>query len=305
MRKIFTAICVLLTCITVYVAYDLHTNFYVCPVHGLSKIVDNMPLVEEEAIEVSLQPPVEDRGPTVAKWLKTGVKMQLPNCSGSGTIVYYDSKTGYAYVQSCGHLWGGNMTAKEGESQKKTFKVQTWYQNDNKLSQPKTYPAEVLFYSNTKGLDCSLSRFKPDWEPDYNPIASVNFTFDKNMELHSVGCDGGREIAHYTVKVAGMRGEPPDLVTTQNSPRPGRSGGGLISDDGYYVGICWGTSDYSGTGNGYFTPLQTVRLLNKQNGYEWLNDIGTSLARQIPIVNRNGPSGKYPNDYIPLPREGK
>jgi hypothetical protein len=306
MRKILITVCALLICVTAYIGYDLRTNFYICPFEGISRNVDNMPLVDEAPYEVSEQPPTEDRGATVAPWLKTGVKMLMPNSSGSGTIVYYDAQTGYAYIQSCGHLWSGNMTAKEGESKKKTFKVQTWYHNENKLAKPKTYPAEVIFYSNTKGLDCSLSRFKPDWVPDYYPIASVNFAFEKGMMLHSVGCDGGREIAHYSIKVVGMRGDPwPDLVTTQNSPRPGRSGGGLLSDDGYYVGICWGTSDYSGTGNGYFTPLQTVRYLNKENGYEWLNDVGTSLARQIPIVDRNNPQNHYPPNYIPLPREGE
>jgi hypothetical protein len=303
MKKILTTVCILLFCVTAYVAYDLRTNFYICPFDGLSRNVDNMPLVEEEPYEVSAQPPVEERGTIVAKWLKTGVKINAKGCSGSGTIIYYDPKSGYAYVQSCGHLWSGG--AKAGECDVKCT-VTTWYHNENKLSEPKTYPAEVIYYSQTKGQDCSLSRFKPDWTPDYYPIASVNFVFEKGAMLHSVGCDGGREIAHYGVKVVGMRGDPwPDLVTVQNSPRPGRSGGGLMSDDGYYVGICWGTSDYSGTGNGYFTPLSTIRYMNKANGYDWINDVGTSLARQIPIVDHNNPPGHYPPDYIPLPREGE
>ena len=283
-------------------AYDLRTNFYICPIHGVSRIVDNMPLVDEEPLEVSSQPPTEDRGQEYAKWLKTGLKIMVTKASGSGTIVYFDSQSGYAYVQSCGHLWGGNMTAEEGQTKHVTCKVQTWYHNDSKLQQPQTYPADVLFYSNTRGQDCSLSKFKPDWTPDYNPIGPENFSFEKDMVLHSVGCDGGREVAHYSVMAAGMRGNPwPDLITIRNSPRPGRSGGGLISDDGFYVGICWGTSEYGGTGNGYFTPLKTVRYMNKLNGFEWLNEVGMSLARQIPIVDHNDPSKKFPRDYIPLP----
>lgn len=304
MRKAILLFCILLTLITSYLAYDLRSNFYVCPIHGLTRIVDNMPLVEEAPLAVSSAPPQEERGPQVARWLKTGVKIMVSRASGSGTIVYYDAQSRYAYIQSCGHLWNGNMTAEEGKTKNVTCQIQVWYHNDTKLPEPLTYPADVLYYSNTRGQDCSLLRFKPDWAPEYYPIGPENFMFQDGMMLHSVGCDGGREIAHYTIKAAGMRtvnGEWQDLVTVENSPRPGRSGGGLMSDDGYYVGICWGTSEYSGTGNGYFTPLKTVRYFNKINGFEFLNQVGVSLARQIPIVDRNNPQGRYQFDYIPLP----
>jgi hypothetical protein len=118
-----------------------------------------------------------------------------------------------------------------------------------------------------------------------------------------VGCDSGSEVAHYGVRYVGFRDVGSgwkDLVTTENSPRPGRSGGGLMSEN-YYVGICWGTSRYDGNGNGYFTPLSTIRDYNKRNGFGWLNEVGLSLARLIPIVDRNNPQGEYSADYIPLP----
>jgi hypothetical protein len=68
------------------------------------------------------------------------------------------------------------------------------------------------------------------------------------------------------------------------------------------VGICWGTTDIEGNGNGLFTPLNTIRELNERNGFGWLNDAGISWARQIPIIDRNNPQGTYPPDYIPLPK---
>jgi hypothetical protein len=302
MRKVLVAVCILLLLFTSYVLYDLRTNFYVCPVHGVSRIVDNMPLVNEPPLAAYAAPPEELRGKDVIKWMKVGLKISVSGSSGSGTIVYYDRDTGYAYVQSCGHLWDGNMSSKDGERRNVTCKVITWYHNDVKLPQPKTYPCEVIYYNNEQGKDCSLSRFKPDWVPDYYPIAPENFLFQKGAILHSIGCDGGREIANYEVVYMGTRGEPwPDMVTVHNSPRPGRSGGGLLSDEGLYVGICWGTSDYSGTGNGYFTTLKTLRYFNNINGYELLNNVSNSLARKIPVVDRNNPQGSYRHDYIPLP----
>jgi hypothetical protein len=266
-------------------------------------IIDKMPLVQDDpyAYLAKGYSPIEQRDERVARWLATGVKINVSGASGSGTIIYYDDSDGYAYVQSCGHLWDGNMSANEGARRKITCNVITWYHNSTKLDLPMTYKAEVLYYSNSRGRDCSLLRFRPDWKPDYLPIAPDNFQFVENSRFHSVGCDGGNEVAHYDVRYVGMRGDRwPDLVTTENSPRPGRSGGGLMSDD-YYVGICWGTTAFDGGGNGFFTPLKTIREYNESNGYGWLNNVGFNLARQIPIIDRNNPQGKYPKDYIPLP----
>lgn len=277
------------------VAYDLTVN-----------AIDKMPLVEDDpfAAYASGLAPNEQREPEFRRWLCLGLKIKVRGASGSGTIVYFNAEDGYAYMQSCGHLWDGNMTAEEGKNRKVTCTVITWYHNDKKLDAPREYPAEVLYYSNSRGRDISLLRFNPDWVPEFLPIAPQDFEYTKDMRLHSVGCDSGQEVAHYDVRYIGMRDVGSgwlDLVTTENSPRPGRSGGGL-STDRYYVGICWGTTSYDGSGNGMFTPLSTIRQYNKQNGYGWLNDIGENWAQMIPIRDRNNPQRQYPPNYIPMPQ---
>lgn len=260
-----------------------------------------MPLVQDDPFAYLAHggAPIEQREEKYRRWLSISLKISVSGASGSGTIVYYNPDDGWAYIQSCGHLWNGSMSAEEGKRRRVTCKVITWYHNDVKLSQPKEYPAEVLYYSNPAPNDVSLLRFKPDWVPNYVPIAPKDFSFQENMRLRSCGCDGGREVAHYDVRYIGQRGG--DIVTTENSPRPGRSGGGLMTDE-FYVGICWGTSDRSGNGNGFFTPLSTLRSHNEKNGYGWLNEVGVNWARKIPIIDRNGPQGQYPPDYIPMPR---
>lgn len=268
--------------------------------------VENMPIIANDPYHhvASGGIPEEQRDSRFIKWLSAGVRINANNSSGSGTIVYYDPQTNTAYVQSCGHLWRNNIPA--DHSGKIECDITTWYHNSEKLSKPKTYRAEVLYANNNTGLDCSLLKFQPDWQPEYFPIAPEDYVFEMNSRLHSVGCDGGKEVAHYDVRVVGWSGSLPNdkhmnLVTTENSPRPGRSGGGLMTDE-YFVGVCWGTSKKSGEGNGYFTPLSTVIELNKLNGFGWLNEIGDNLARRIPIIDKNNPQGKYPRDYIPLPK---
>lgn len=46
------------------------------------------------------------------------------------------------------------------------------------------------------------------------------------MRLNSCGCDAGSEVALYDVYFEEFRGN--DLITSKNSPRPGRSGGDYL-----------------------------------------------------------------------------
>lgn len=121
--------------------------------------------------------------------------------------------------------------------------------------------------------------------------------------LHSVGCDHASEVADYFVKVIGL--ERSFLATRENSPRPGRSGGGLITEDGWYVGICVRTSDVSGNGTGYFVHLNTIHAFCKANNVEHLLNVEKLQKHHflltIPIVDRNGPQKTYPPDHIPVP----
>jgi len=261
-----------------------------------------MPLVTDPLAVSDSIAPIEQRGIEYRKWLSKGVKILVSGSSGSGTIIYYDRASGWAYIQSCGHLWDGSMSVEEGLIKNKTAKITTWYHNNKKLDSPKTYEAEVLFYSNHRKPDISLLRFKPDWAAEFFPIAPQDYVLENGARAHSIGCDNGEEVAHYDVKIVEERnGSWKDLVTTNNSPRPGRSGGGLISEDRYYVGICWGTSDYDGSGNGYFTPLSEIHRVMNREGYGWLLRVSTSLAREIPIVDRNNQQGTYPREYIAVP----
>lgn len=307
MKKILAAIVIVLSILPIPVLI-LKKQSQATYTQEMQHEIDCMPIVSDHpyATYGSNLDPIENRTESVQKWLAPSIKINVRGFSGSGTIIYYDDNDGYAYIQSCGHLWNGAMTATEGRQRKVTCTITVWYQNAKKLSASKNYPAEVLYYSNNRGNDISLLRFKPDWTPTYFPIAEPNYKITKGMKLHSTGCDDGREVAHYDVEA--LRYEPlernpnwDDLITKNNSPRPGRSGGGLMSEDGFYVGICWGTSDKQGNGIGFFTPLHTIRHFNEANGYGWLNEKHLALARKIPVEDRNNPQGTYPKEYIPVP----
>lgn len=270
------------------------------------EIVEKMPIVQGgygELVAAS-RPPIEQRGPEFRKFLAPSVKIAVSGGSGSGTICYYDPVKNLAYVATCGHLWDrGVMTVQEGQRRNIKCKVILFYHNDMKLSSPKEYDSKVIFYSHVNGCDTGLVTFQPDFIPDYFPLAPPDFVPKSGSHQHSLGCDGGSEVAHYDVEIIGIEGA--NLLTRYNSPRPGRSGGGLLNDEGFYIGTCWGTSVRDGTGVGYFTPISVIHgFWKQQEGYSFLLEQqpgGNFPARSIPIIDRNGPAGTYPKDYIPLP----
>lgn len=262
------------------------------------------PLYSGDSVPIPAFDPIAQRGPEYRKWLAPSVRIAVTGARGSGTICYYDPQKNLAYVISCGHLWSkGEMTAEQGRNRNLTCEIDVFYHNQDKLPNPRTYRANVIFYSHYNGADYSLLTFTPDWTPTYTPIAPVNYPIPRGSKQHSVGCDGATETAHYEVEIIGIQGN--DLVTFRNSPRPGRSGGGLLSDDGWYIGICWGTERKDGSGKGYFTPLSVIHGGFQRNGYGFLlqQTLPTEgeLAQKIPIRDRTGPQQQYPKDYIPVP----
>lgn len=245
--------------------------------------------------------PKEDRDVKYIDFLSQSVKVWSNGASGSGTIVYHDDKSNYSYVISCGHLWNGDKNIEEKNKPK--AKIITWYKNKIKLEKPETYEAEVLFWSNKRGYDVSCLRFKPDWIPNYITMAEDSYKFENNLILNSLGCDGGREVARYEVVYKNNYGI--DIITDKNSPRPGRSGGGLITDQGLFVGICWGTSDTtSGNGIGYFTPLKSIYYVFEKNSHDWvLNSSQILPFQRIPIYDWEKFEKIHMKNYIPIPVE--
>lgn len=242
--------------------------------------------------------PNDQRDEKFARLLGVSLKIHVNGASGSGTICHYDESSGFAHVISCGHLWSGNMDYDPESKDRPRARVVTWYKNSSRLETPETFDAEVLFWSNDRGYDVSLLRFKPNWTSGFAPI-DESFVLKKGLTLNSMGCDGGTEVARYEVVFEEMRN--PDIITKKNSPRPGRSGGGLITDSGKVVGVCWGTSDISsGNGIGYFTPVSSIKRVFEKNGHGWL--LKLLQFRLIPIMDHDNGKSIQDKNFIPFPR---
>jgi hypothetical protein len=235
---------------------------------------------------VNYSTPQANRQAEYIKYLSASVKIGVNGGTGSGTIVYYDESKNQAYVASCGHLWKNNRDYNKNNSLEKC-RVITWYHNEEKIQETQSYIGEVLFWSNYKGYDTSLIVFKPDWKPYYFAIAPINYKINIGENLNSLGCDHGTEVARYETEVVGYSEQ--NLVCKKNIPRPGRSGGGLLDKNGYYVATCVATTDVDGIyGVGYFTSLKSIHYIYSKNGFDWLLNIE-------PILKNNNSELIFPN----------
>jgi hypothetical protein len=155
--------------------------------------------------------------------------------------------------------------------------------------------------------DVSFLKFTPGFPVRYFPIAPKDYVLHPQETLISCGCDGSKETAAYEVTVYGyINMQEGNLVnsyltTYNNSPRPGRSGGGTISKDGQYVAICVKTSNVDGSGYGYFVPLKRIHECAAKHHLGWLCNINNNPARLISNVDRKSEQGSYPQYYIPIP----
>jgi hypothetical protein len=254
-----------------------------------------MPLYQGNLrLPVGSAAPQPHRDESVKRWLIPSVRIRVPGAAGSGTICHYDRSTNTAWVISCAHLF------RKGDNK---ATVEVFYKNNQKLDTPAKYEAKVIsfkvgYYSD----DISFMTFQPDWIPQtWFPIAPVDHPVAKGEIHFSAGCDGASEVACYFVRPQGIDGA--FLATRENSPRPGRSGGGLFDKDGWYVGICVRTSDVSGNGTGFFVHLKTIHDYCRANGLTHLLNLQrpNDLLRIIPIVDRTQSQGNYPPDYVPVP----
>lgn len=249
-----------------------------------------IPEIDDNPIEQQ-STPVAHRSSEYRRLLATSVRINTTSGSGSGTIVHFDYDNNVAYVLSCGHLWSDNRSREQLEQSPRYVNVTTWHTN-RRLIVPKVFRGRVLFHIISP--DMSLIKFTPDYIPQVAPIAPRDIELDLNLNYHSMGSDRGSETARYGVRILSI--SQSRLVTQFNTPRPGRSGGGLLTTDGLLIGICVARDNY---GRGYFTPLDSIHTQLERQGFDYL----LNQVPEVYIQDHTNPGTEYDSRFFPRPRE--
>lgn len=300
--KLIAKIFVLSLCLFAVVQISTFRNSNYNRFSKLNECKPVISLVKTKLPDLNGNMPLPKREKEYRYYLQCSIRIHANNSAGSGTICYYDKENNEAWVISCGHLFDGDKPPwqKWGTHH---ARIDVFYKNDLQLIAPQSFEANVICYDSNE--DISILTFKPDWEPQhYFPIAPIQFLIREGDLYESTGCDHAGEVASYTVKVVDGMNSGQNLITKNNSPRPGRSGGALLSDDGYFLAIVWGTSALDGSGYGFYVPLR--RIHNYLRRYEETKDLLTvanlrGTIHLIPIMGEDGNLRPLPRGFLPYP----
>lgn len=221
--------------------------------------------------------PLADRVAGAATYMEPTCQVVYKGMWGSGTVIRSDAIGGDVWVLSCGHIFtgvSGRMSAKECARVEPRCDLTFFYRGGVRLAKPERRPGTLVFYHCDGMDDVSLIRSSA-FGGGFRSVglAPPGYRLARGTRLHSPGCDGGGEVADYrSVYWRGLRdaGGQAGYVTVENSPRPGRSGGGLMTREPYLVGVCCRTSEIGGRGLGYFMTLDQVRSALRSEGFGWL-----------------------------------
>ncbi len=142
---------------------------------------------------------------------------------GTGTVV--DGHGREVLAVTCGHIF--RDSAGQGRV------LVDLFQN----GQQQTVEGTLISYDLTR--DIGLVSFVPGFDMARVKIAPAGHRFAQGDIVFSVGCDNGSEPSIRDSRITSIDRYlgPPNIEAT-GEPAPGRSGGGLFSQDGYLIGIC-------------------------------------------------------------------
>ncbi len=197
--------------------------------------------------------------------LAATVRIYNPGKNSEGSGVLLSSTGPFVYILTAHHIIAG------------ADEVQiTIFAAKDGAKAPKVYPHGRIVARSADIRDLALIRV-PASENMLTvlPICPAGgLTKADGFPALALGCDsqGPTAIACNALARKKVRlkadGEIGTFWETPGTVKKGRSGGPLINERGYIIGICSGTSD----GKGYFTHLDEIHRFLRKNAFSWLAD---------------------------------
>ncbi|MEC9095329.1 MAG: trypsin-like peptidase domain-containing protein [Planctomycetota bacterium] len=170
---------------------------------------------------------------------------------GSGTIIH--AQQGQALVATCGHLFRDSKS-------KTSMGVDVFYPDGMKRVN-----GRVLIY-DAERFDIALVTIP--FNGGITPIKLASqATLTKGQRVFSAGSNGGaKPTLERTVINSLNRYEGPDNIQIDGAPAGGRSGGGLIDQNGHLIGIC-NAADHKDD-EGFYTHSRYIALFMQRLGID-------------------------------------
>jgi S1-C subfamily serine protease len=203
------------------------------PLANAERPVDASKVVEQDRSKVTI--PVE-----------TCVRIRVGNSVGSGTIVSADG-----VVVTCAHIFkgGGKITVEVFDNGRQA------YAGTKIAVDPQT--------------DLGLIKIAAKKPLRFAPIAPKSWKPKINMGVFQIGCPEGAKPASFATRIMDVNVDLGDNspwlgIQCEKTPKQGRSGGGLFTDDGYLFAVCDFASPMDSSGL-YSGPDTIYALLDKNS----------------------------------------
>lgn len=217
-------------------------------------------------------------------WLESSVRLRVIDpggfSNGTGTII--DVRDGVALIVTCGHIF---------RKSKELDKVEIYLNGPNG---PTKIEGECWYYNcATADIGFVVAKNVPKYIRGIQ-MAPENYDILRGQNVISVGCNGGADPSvakHTVISTDRLRGPNPNsnfnYIQVTGASVQGRSGGGLFSENGYLIGVCWGGDPIQN--DGHFTPLHVVRseMKNVKQLKPVLESQSLSDSRETLLASRD------------------
>lgn len=160
---------------------------------------------------------------------------------GSGTVI--DARAGEALVLTCGHIFRDSQG--RGRIEVDLFAP----------GSPRGLTGELIGYDDK--ADVGLVSIRTDFNLTPIPVAPSDYAIAPGDAVFTIGCSNAADptVEESRINSIGKFLGPPNLQVA-GQPVDGRSGGGLVSADGYVIGVC-NAADPSDN-EGLFAALDSI-----------------------------------------------
>lgn len=185
--------------------------------------------------------------------LKATVRIELRDDSGvsfgSGTIIH--AQNNRALIATCGHLFRGMPMTQP-------ISVDVFYPQGEKRVQGR------ILISDADKYDVALMIIP--YQGEITPIAlDLDTQPARGQRVFTAGCNHGNKPTLQRSQVNSInRYDGPENIQTQGAPVGGRSGGGLVNQDGKLIGIC-NAADLEDD-EGFYVSAKYIQLMMQRLG---------------------------------------
>ncbi len=187
--------------------------------------------------------------------------------AGTGTVV--DARDGEALILTCGHLF-------RSSDGKGPITVTLFQAGPTGAEVRSTATGRLVDFDLER--DLALVSFQPNVTVRPIPIAQEETALIPGAAVTSVGCNHGQNptvVATQITAIDRYQGSP--NIEAAGAPVEGRSGGGLINDQGQLIGVCF-AADPQGN-EGLYASLPSIRAK--------LDSLGLAMVYESPLAATN------------------